>query len=557
MQGTTTQNAAAILFSLFVVAGIAVKLWAMSAALEISGPRVVDVAPNDVFVVIDHDLYQLSHTGVMGNVVPIAELGLDGPIVAVQGLAAGEVLLGDLRSRSIFRCTLESRDCERVAPSDRFAIDGQFGFRFEEHSGRLYITDTNRHRLLVQDVTTAVLSEVRTPDRLRLPSGIAIDMNGRAVVADTNNHRTVVLEVDDTGTSIAEDRYREISAKTAIARSGHHWPIAVAVDGDERIWTLNGNSALARADLIGYADTVPVRRGELPAHADPVSVAARGSLLVVADPFMIGLHEVDVRSGVVLPFGDASFQALLAERRDRKRRLERYGNHGLSLLIVGLVLAGLLLVTVVRGNHKNRTSRSGTVLSRAAIANVHDVVWAQHNPDVRRPLRLIMVASIGVFVLCALLIAYIAYEALRDGASWTDLAELGMGLAAAILLVGGMSGVSWWLLTRLMGANVGSDGENLYLRDHRGRVLRVAPEDVIHTPRIVAYRSTAVTLQFGTYGPAFEPESFYRDIYPYIARGRRVSELHLLAYQLVHGHAMTWSVLAATVVLLGAYVYLM
>lgn len=537
MQGTPRQNIAAVFICLMVFAGVGLHLWANSASRNLQGPRYVAAGADGVVVALDRQLHQLSLNGTSRSVVSLDALGIEGTLVGLQLLSDGSLLLGEREERRVLRCHLERRHCEPLAPSDRFAIKGQFKFHLDEAGNRLYLTDTHRHRLLVQDLSQGALTELSTPNRLKYPNGITLDAHGRLLVADTNHHRIAVFEAAS-GESLEE--------KVMLKRDGRHWPTVVKAGAGGELWVLNADSGLGSADLMRVGTDGVWSRMALPPGADPLSLAVVENRVLVADPTQVRLYGVDTDTGAHTDFGDMAFQALLTERANGKQALERIGHIGLALLGGGIVLT-LLLVGVVVRTSEPQVRQSETVLVRPA-GHFPGVVWAPQDRDTATKVRRLLWTLMLLVMLPILGMGAMVFfpEEAAMGDLWLALA---FGFLAVVL-----PGVAWMLRQQLR-AGIGTDGEYLYLDPGNGRITRVAPEAVLHTPRLVTFGRGSVLLQLGTLGTAFEPQAYYRDIHPLVCRGRKVSELHLMVYQILNRQPVGLFSLAVIVIGLPAMVF--
>lgn len=94
-------------------------------------------------------------------------------------------------------------------PGATAALNGPEGVAVDDN-GYLYVADTGNHRIRVLDLKLGIIQTVAgtglpgfnqaagagTDTRLNAPSGVATDPDGRVYVADTNNHRILQLNVN-------------------------------------------------------------------------------------------------------------------------------------------------------------------------------------------------------------------------------------------------------------------------------------------------------------------------------------------------------------------------
>jgi thiol-disulfide isomerase/thioredoxin len=183
---------------------------------------------------------------------------------------------------------------------------------------RLYIADTNHHRILVCDHAGKVLAVVGGPDhgaqdgdfgtaRFYQPQGLALG-DSKLYVADTENHlireidfeRKTVRTIAGTGKQVY---HREYGAGDPLRTPCNSpWDLVldqnrllIAMAGDHQIWQLD----LARntlGPLAGSGDEDisdgPFRTAEF---AQPSGLSLLGSKLYVADAEVSGVREVDLK----------------------------------------------------------------------------------------------------------------------------------------------------------------------------------------------------------------------------------------------------------------------
>ena len=156
------------------------------------------------------------------------------------------------------------------------------------HEDRLYIADTDGHRVVVLDENGNTIlawgNKGNKPSQFRSPSGIAIDEQGRVYVADTGNNRVQVFEGDGKwlrSFGAKGDGPREFNAPSGIAVSKGLVYLADAGNGRVQVLTADGifmtelATKIARSELkspIGLAVDVQNRVYVLDAGKDLVRV---------------------------------------------------------------------------------------------------------------------------------------------------------------------------------------------------------------------------------------------------------------------------------------------
>ncbi len=208
-------------------------------------------------------------------------------------------------------------------------------------AGRLFISDTHHHRIVVADLDGRVLETIGSGEagladggfaeaQFHEPEGICID-GSLLYVADPENHavrrvnlkRKRIETIAGTGT-IGRARGRGAGREVALSSP---WDLAldgdvlyIAMAGMHQVWTLDlGGGSVGPFAGSGREDIVD---GELDdaAFAQPSGIALVGGRIYVADSEVSGVRVIDLAKGVVgtlvgeglFEFGDADGVGTLA-----------------------------------------------------------------------------------------------------------------------------------------------------------------------------------------------------------------------------------------------------
>ncbi|MGE0871483.1 MAG: hypothetical protein AB7P03_23185 [Kofleriaceae bacterium] len=201
--------------------------------------------------------------------------------------------------------------------------------------GNFYIADVDNHRVRRVDVNGVITTVagtgapgsdgdggLATGAQLHGPSSVAVDGLGRIFIADTNNHR--IRRVDTTGviSTVAGTGTPGFSGDNGAATSAElSGPFGVAVDGLGNLYIADtANQRIRRVDVDGTITTVagtgvsgaggaggPATSAEL-AFPLGVAVAAQGTLYI-ADTSNHRVARVDDSENLVIVAGTGSFGA--------------------------------------------------------------------------------------------------------------------------------------------------------------------------------------------------------------------------------------------------------
>lgn len=204
----------------------------------------------------------------------------------------------------------------------------------DEKSGRLFITDSNHHRIVVTDLNGKLLETIGNGNsgledgdfenaRFNRPQGLALDGDS-LYVADTENHavRRIDLKTKRVETVTGNGKQAEWRSRGGAlkdARLSSPWDLTIlgndifiAMAGTHQIWKIDR----AKQTVSPYAGTGGEARFDAPIEeatfAQPSGLATNGEKLWVADSESNIIREIDLRTqnvetivgGDLFEFGD-------------------------------------------------------------------------------------------------------------------------------------------------------------------------------------------------------------------------------------------------------------
>ncbi len=254
----------------------------------------------------------------------------------------------DVLDQAIAKTLKEFRERGRLAKPLRFrperasfssgALEFPGKVLADEKSRRLFISDTNHHRVLVADLDGQVRAIIGAGDvglrdggfdeaRFHQPQGLALSEDGQTLyIADTENHciraadlaKKTVTRIAGAGTQSYDFRADGPAEKTALsspwdlARVGERLYIAMA--GTHQIWVLELAARRVRVFAGSGRETRIDTVNAAAAFAQPSGLATDGKRLFVADSEISTIRTVELResgetgtlagSGGLFEFGD-------------------------------------------------------------------------------------------------------------------------------------------------------------------------------------------------------------------------------------------------------------
>ena len=543
-------NSAAVALTLGLVLALGVRLWATGRLDETIGPLNLAVQGDRVLVHTPDWLFELTAEGAIQRTIAFTDLGFSGTVTDMQLLEDGRLLLGDFEAKCVQRCDIQARRCESIGPSDRATLQGTFKFFWHAPTRRLFLTDTARHRLLVQEGERGPIRELSAPGMLKYPNSLMLAADGFVYVADTNHHRVVRLDVSG---ATPVERGPAISAYHPRGRAGHTWPIRIARDGVSRWWLLNGNGFLQNHDLVSYTpEGAPLLRVALPSDAEPFALAATPSWILVTDSERVTLEAIDPERGAITEFGSGPFQDWLRGVRDLRRRLQILSRAALwAVFLLAAAVAGTGAYALRDRSVVGLTGHPTPALTSLPGDPLGDVRWLAPDPKLVSGVRVCayLASVLALAVPGGLAVAWSQAPCLREAVRAGELTVPGILVGLLTILIPLLAA----LTLRALRTRVGGSGALLCFADYAGRVVASSPTDVFYTRRAMSCGTMTAFLTAGWQRTVFPKAAFDQEIRPLLDRAKRVGGVNLLLYQVMQRQplALTQVAIALVVVALG------
>ncbi len=374
---------------------------------------------------------------------PAEDLGLHGPLMSVSS-DGRDWYLGDDATGMLYRCDLRARRCSaalKAPPGDRVF---RRAHRVAFGGGRIFLTDSEAHRVLVFEADGSLVGPTRTePVALCFPNGIIAEQ-GDLYIADTNNYRIarVAIAAPDESTTLlhthagapitrenCNTRSVDMARRgtpvlnTAIdsantvkryalppARVDRVWPASLLHVSTGEWWVVQMQNGMRDGDVIRYGvDGRPIARIDLPAEADPIELIQAGEEVLIGDAGLARVHRVTLQGKVSGAWGPPDFQRQLAAieaDREVQRNLQ-YLSFG--VIAGGVPAAVLVVIFELRRQRAEKWSAAGTLapVSAPAAPLGREVVWI--SPDaafIRRARRAPWLIA-GYTILCSAALLYL------------------------------------------------------------------------------------------------------------------------------------------------------
>ncbi|GFE58081.1 6-bladed beta-propeller [Geobacter sp. AOG1] len=185
LKGGIDARANKLLFSLFLVlilVTVGVRLWADARYRAVPYPNLLAASADGVAVVSGQAVYLFAPDGTLSRTYPISA-----DILPTQLFwDKGALCLGDLKSKTIVILSPAANTVRKLTGA---TINAQFKVAREPGTGRLFVSDSASHRILVFDEAGTFLRsfgrEGKGPGEFRFPNELAFDEAGRLLIANT------------------------------------------------------------------------------------------------------------------------------------------------------------------------------------------------------------------------------------------------------------------------------------------------------------------------------------------------------------------------------------
>lgn len=462
----------------------------------------------------------------------------------LQALQDGTFLLGEVGTNRIVRCTLAGFVCKPFA--DMSGKAGRFfKFHYDSADDAIYVASTHSNKVLRFSPPSGEPVTVADSGVLYSPNEIRLDGAGALWVADTDRKRIVALSVEVGATNKV---ISEISGSNQFTTN--RFPLDFARNAAGELWVLLSdhaylNGIVVRYDVKGKA----VQRVKLPTISDPIAVEALKDRAVIADIKGFALYLISDGQPPVV-FGDSRYREYLSSRA---RISETAG--GSQHVALGFVIAGALLalgVAIWSGVDQRRVSRGsgdgstanadGAALSadlaRATMARLDtsgQTHWVQ--PAARyRMLARMFVLLVVAYLSSLVVAAYLFFDIDgRPEVTWPVIgALLGTGLVVGITAIQFNTRSRW---------RIGTNGAELFIRDHYGGLTRAIPEQIVYTRMVARIGSKFVNIRDGYGRTLFDEQGFVQHIEPMLQRGTQISKWRMTLMLLRAGDLFHWAIL--------------
>lgn len=428
-----------------------------------------------------------------------------------------------LRSASaetgIYRCNLRTDSCLPFG-SELIDFNAAFGMFIDTRTDDVYISDTTRHVLRKYSTDGEWLGE--SVDDFRFPNQLLVYDN-RLYVADTNHHRIRVVEprTDVFGTEISSVDVMPAEAQ----RNKQIWPTHIARVGDEW-WINNMRTNMNDGDIYIFDENwVFQTRVGLPAGADPIAIKAFRGEVLVSDWNNDRIHRVATDGQLLGDFESTGLQDVIADSLTLRWQYQAYAVF--SVVVFFLVVVALLIKGIATPSSRQGHGKT----PRLPVPNEFPdrMIWIKPDVKVVRKIRLLTRIIGACLILIVPLTAYLV-------ATFDCPPVLSVFIPPIIGIVF-ISLLLLWANRTNVDTAIGLHGNNITLRDHSGHDKTIPVDTVIYNETAIACPDMAVFLGRPQL-PLYDPEVLKAQVFPRLGDAQSVSpwEMQIALIRMRHAH---------------------
>jgi hypothetical protein len=467
---TPKQTFIAFAFITLILACLGLRLYFSDKTNEIRGPQFTVANDSTVLTVYNTDLYRLDVHGDIVQRIPLSDLGIKHRVADLQLLDERRFVIGDWDNQRILLCGFDDVNCRTLTHLDNH-IHNFFKFDYREAEHELLIADTDRHRILRDDLETHTLKQISAAEQLRFPNHLRFEADGLLYVTDTNHHRVVALQLQVGKPAVLKREYR-------IAREISHkrWPVYFYRMPDGGMYILQANGRLQYADLIWLPTNGTAQKLTIPARADIGDISRMGQSLLLSDSGRFAMYAMDPVSHKISEFGGEKIRKLFARDRNKAKL---YANIASTMLVTMFVLIaamiGFIIYLLAQGKAAVSDAASELLAPSLPPLVPGKLTWVEGNPKLQ-----IIVPLLGFLIVVCIGLMYALLRMTKidllhtaPGSREQEIAYL--YLCLGVFFVMALVNVIFNLYTR-----IGSDGISIYI-DRLIKTYKIDPRDMLYS----------------------------------------------------------------------------
>ncbi|RMH14405.1 MAG: hypothetical protein D6698_12770 [Gammaproteobacteria bacterium] len=536
-----------------------------------SGVQAIDQADSGVFfLATGSNFFILDDQGNIAIQTPIKTLGFSGKITAIRAISENLILVADQNEGTLKRCHPWIAKCEYFLSKNNNKKDifySDFTFDIDPEHQLIYIRDdlTGNIDTFTFDgtfVSSSEKTDTKSPIIERVLAQLGRYLPETSVASENDE-----MIVPDNQTLMEQDK---VIGDTALLSSEKHWPYHVSQTPDRRFWIrADANKVL---NLLRFQTTDSSQNKD-----EPISFSALNQYFTLFKKGKYSLLSVDYDGNILGSFGGIEFQNHLAASEKQHKSLQTL-SHAL-IVEIGLSLLVVLALSMVRKKYKKLALRAwaqnlvGHDLSISSSVRPDKTVRDSNSKESEevdlpnvvwiRPIRKNQVRNEKIFLIIKVAILVCAGFSIFSGYTQSGLSESMLLLLMVGLLILTHLTEYYVLSQKSSHGEIGTDGENIWLRDHLGKTVMAHPNEVRFTDRAISAGGITIILsesgEHGGKNQLFPIAALMQHVFPLLSKANKVSRVRMGLNMLITRHPRVWppvsTTLAGVVImaLLGLY----
>lgn len=431
----------------------------------------------------------------------------------------------------LFRCNTVSFECQPFT-NPPLNLNDAFSLAVDLKTDRVFIADTSRHTLRLFSNSG---EELDSKEGFLFPNQIQFQDN-KLYVADTNHHRLAVVGVE-------EKRFGEIleemDTRAGPARlDGEVWPSGFMLAGDRR-WVRNADDNMAHGGIYIFGNNGKfINRIDLPKAADPFALLQLGTSVLVNDFSQNRIYQFTLDGKALPDFQPDIMQPQLAILNAEKHKYQKLE---LTFTIAfALLLIGGFSYAIFQQRTKNHESVAHEELPQDIPVSLNglDIHWIKPSVKFKVSVFILVFISLAFFV-TVIFVYHIKNVPLADSL----IQKIGLAILPPLIAL-----VPLIQLRTKIGIT-----DKFLIVVHPLRKAVICPKSEVIYSDLVVVAGKAV-LNINQLIKTFSLEEVARWIYPIIKQGRHIEATQMQSLLLKRNAVLAaLSLLVATLV--GVFIY--
>lgn len=529
LQGTPRQNMMAVLLILCTVLSVWGRLWFDDKALEYRGPTLIEASKQFILTTISKEYFLLNHTGQVRFAGDLSWLPDDINISDMQILDGNRVLLARRDKSRIDECDFTVYQCKPFTKSLAKKARGNFKFTYVKSQQLIYIANTTGHRVIVYDLVSETAEVVSSKNDLRYPNDIYY-ADGKLYIADTNHHRMAIFLAQGQEKLKLDKSFRVENKLTS-----NTWPVSFVKMPDNTYWILIANDLLAKRKLVVFSKSgKAIKKITLPDNSVPSYITLAGNRIILSSEESSAIYSIDPVTYKVEHFGDESVTEKLKQNQAEREKYTLYSLGFLVLLGVAILGIIFLVVQIIQNQKKQASNNKSTQEAPIKRPIYKGIVWIERDPKLMLLIKIInwlsLIMVIIIFTISGLLFEMGEFTQLSESGEFYHLIMVSILTFILILTI-------VWMSNFTLRTKVGTDGKFIYMSEFKSRYLKCLADEFIYSKKEIACPAFSFVYKNPYDKYFFNKDEFELHIEHLIkTRGRKVGHIELSIFQLKHMH---------------------